>query len=812
MVGSGGEAALQHYLQGWASTRVRMFFGDTGSQAPPVRDLTESFADGKLLLAILSSVDSRRFPYAPVSSATSNCRAVVQDCWSAFKTGKLLDPDELVSGHCAAWQHPRTMTLYLAELHATAFPAPLKYPPAGGQSDAPNARATNTSSRSAIDSSVSGSTGEGGLVASAQVTLDSLKRLTETREDRRAERNAERQSRKEFKGGSHAFSDRLASLREIVSSAQGESATSEGRASSSRPSRSATSHGSRAKNRPLSRSPPPPSVREDGPVEFSAQPPAPSSSSSMASFVMDYRESQLMAASRLSRSSSHRPSSHRSGSGGGGGSRSRSGRSASQGKVGYGSYGGGGGGFDEGDDDDAVSTSSFGSCSVLDDNSGAATESPQAVALKHKLFAGWLNALLLAKHGPPTALPPVAASQRRGLPPQPPRPPPQQHLDAATLVEQATDAKLLLKVLEALLDVSFSQTTVLAQGGDNAAKLANMTIVLRLIKKELKPFVKVRSTVQKDVLNGKAATVLNLLWCMMGARLVKQLRAAGCRVERVSELPSCVLHWCNGCLDTVNPMGGAILTSEAGMARKALLEELGLPGDLVGEVSGESWVTGKLLLHLLVRAGARKKSLGGSAAAGDSDDDDDALQAMAASSSGGGGSTQILSRDLNEWRDLLNPRYAGTGAAAGSKVAVWAAAIGALSKGAFKSIPEGVLDAQLDCLVVWKSPHAMTLLLAGLLVAAGPKLPNVPDFLPGAHEVSRLFRHLFFLLLVYFLAHRSCLHLFQRAFQNLVHIELLLFSLTCMPVSLSPGAVRTCTSRESCLRTTRPWVGLLLLF
>ena len=750
---SGGEAALQHYLQGWVSTRVRMFFGDTVSQAPPIHDLTQSFADGKLLLAVLSSVDSRRFPFAPVSSATSNCRAVVQDCWSAFKTAKLLDPDELVSGHCAAWQHPRTMTLYLAELHATAFPAPLKYPPAGAEVVAPSVPASNhrsSSSRSAIDSSVSGSTGEGGLVASAQVTLDSLKRLTETREDRRAERNAERQSRKEFKSGSHAFSDRLASLREIVSSAQGESATGESRtntSSSSRPSRSATSHGSRANNRPLSRSPPPPSVREDGPVEFSAQPAAPSSSSSMASFVMDYRESQLMATSRLSRSSSHRPSTNRSGSGGGnGGSRSRSGRSASQGKASYGGYGGGS--FDEGDDDDAVSTSSFGSCSVLDDNSGAATESPQAVALKHKLFAGWLNALLLAKHGPPTAPPPPVAaganSQRRGLPPQPPRPPPQQHLDAATLVEQATDAKLLLKVLEALLDVSFSQTTVLAQGVDNAARLANMTIVLRLIKKELKPFVKVRSTVQKDVLNGKATTVLNLLWCMMGARLVKQLRAAGCRVERVSELPSCVLHWCNGCLDTVSPMNGSILTSEAGVARKALLEELGLPGDTVGEVSGESWVTGKLLLHLLLRAGARKKSLGGSAPAGE--DDDDALYqgAMAASSSsgGGGGNTQVLSRDLNEWRDLLNPRFAGAGAAAGSKVAVWAAAIGALSKGAFKSIPEGVLDAQLDCLVVWKSPHAMTLLLAGLLVAAGPKLPNVPDFLPGPHGVRRLFSHL----------------------------------------------------------------------
>jgi len=102
----------------------------------------------------------------------------------------------------------------------------------------------------------------------------------------------------------------------------------------------------------------------------------------------------------------------------------------------------------------------------------------------------------------------------------------------------------------------------------------------------------------------------------------------------------------------------------------------------------------------------------------------------------------VLSRDLNEWRDLLNPRFAGAGAAAGSKVAVWAAAIGALSKGAFKSIPEGVLDAQLDCLVVWKSPHAMTLLLAGLLVAAGPKLPNVPDFLPGPHGVRWLFSHL----------------------------------------------------------------------
>jgi hypothetical protein len=46
-------------------------------------------------------------------------------------------------------------------------------------------------------------------------------------------------------------------------------------------------------------------------------------------------------------------------------------------------------------------------------------------------------------------------------------------------------------------------------------------------------------------------------------------------------------------------------------------------------------------------------------------------------------------------------------------------------------LPDGCLDAQLDCLVVWKSPIAMTLLLAELMLAAGPRLAGVPDFLAG---------------------------------------------------------------------------------
>lgn len=41
----------------------------------------------------------------------------------------------------------------------------------------------------------------------------------------------------------------------------------------------------------------------------------------------------------------------------------------------------------------------------------------------------------------------------------------------------------------------------------------------------------------------KAHTVLNLLWCMIGASLVKRLQRAGSKIERVSQLEAAALHW-----------------------------------------------------------------------------------------------------------------------------------------------------------------------------------------------------------------------------------------------------------------------------
>ena len=53
-----------------------------------------------------------------------------------------------------------------------------------------------------------------------------------------------------------------------------------------------------------------------------------------------------------------------------------------------------------------------------------------------------------------------------------------------------------------------------------------------------------------------------------------------------------------------------------------------------------------------------------------------------------------------------------------------------MSGKSFRALPEGALDAaQGDCLVVWKSPMAMTLLLVELMLAGGTA--NTPsDFMP----------------------------------------------------------------------------------
>jgi len=75
---SGGEAALSHHVLGWAKARA-------GLARPPghagVEDLTGAFADGSALLAILASVDGRRFPYRPSASTATNFRAAVHDAY-----------------------------------------------------------------------------------------------------------------------------------------------------------------------------------------------------------------------------------------------------------------------------------------------------------------------------------------------------------------------------------------------------------------------------------------------------------------------------------------------------------------------------------------------------------------------------------------------------------------------------------------------------------------------------------------------------------------------------------------------------------
>jgi hypothetical protein len=53
-----------------------------------VNNLTSSFADGRAVLALLASVDGRKFPYRPATNATSNFRAAVHDAYQVlFKWG-----------------------------------------------------------------------------------------------------------------------------------------------------------------------------------------------------------------------------------------------------------------------------------------------------------------------------------------------------------------------------------------------------------------------------------------------------------------------------------------------------------------------------------------------------------------------------------------------------------------------------------------------------------------------------------------------------------------------------------------------------
>lgn len=86
-------------------------------------------------------------------------------------------------------------------------------------------------------------------------------------------------------------------------------------------------------------------------------------------------------------------------------------------------------------------------------------------------------------------------------------------------------------------------------------------------------------------------------------------------------------------------------------------------------------MNGRLLLHLMLKTGLLKKS----------------------KETG----KEVLQKDLNEWKRLL---VEGNH----SKVACWTAVLSGLAR-CFKAMPEALLDAQLDCLVIWKSPQVISL-------------------------------------------------------------------------------------------------------
>ena len=563
------------------------------------------------------------------------------------------------------------MTLYLAEMKSKMFP-PAPTPEDDERNAASSTRGGGSplldryEKQAAHRARSPGLGGSGDARAESAAAVETLKKVGAARSS--SQRGADDRRTGGSGRGRGDFNDRLARMREMVHNATGGGggfdSTSTDRRLGSRAESRAESRGRRDHRR--ERTPPPPMPTIASPRAVDHRAPAAErdhggdsvgggggsslgASTSMASFVMDYRESQLIR-------TSYRRTGSRSGS---------TSRRSGQGRQ-YAATGGYGGGGSEVDNDDNCSESSFGSCSVLDDGATAA-ESPQAAALRHKFFTGWLNRSLAARFA-------GDAGFNGWLMPQ-------------SLVDQASDARMLLTLMESLMGQRYDKQ--LAVGSEHTARLANMTIVLRLIKKELRPFCKVRSTVQRDLLNRKPTTVLNLLWCMVGAHLVRKLQKQGASLERVSELPQLALHW------------AAALTEGSSAA---LLDDLGV--DRLDDVSGEAWMNGKLLLHLMTKVGQAKRdrvdTKGGPAAKGDA----------------------LPLRDLNEWKRLVADSF-GT-----SKVAVWSAALNGLAVH-FKAMPEGLLDAQLDCLVVWKSSHVMTLLLAELMVAAGgPKVPGAKDFKP----------------------------------------------------------------------------------
>ena len=311
----------------------------------------------------------------------------------------------------------------------------------------------------------------------------------------------------------------------------------------------------------------------------------------------------------------------------------------------------------------------------------------------------------------------------------------------------------------------------MAQSSGATAQLANLTIVLRLIKKELRPYVSVRSTVQRELLRGlqdqpgssmgglglggaagvragggrvsrsvspfndaasvasagsgvggggaslikTTHTVLNLLWCMIGASLVRRLRLAGSRIERVSQLGSCALHWAKfharkaatcssssaatamASSSSSSPpsgggggskrSGGRGTGQRTGSGDSVLLapdegdlclaeEEV----EVLEDICGEAWMSGRLLLALLVRSGVAKRAsaktqqqVGGSGAFSKDGDVFFRSSAAAATNSNPG----VTTVEMNEWKRLLASSKIvqdADGFSGGSKVACWAAA------------------------------------------------------------------------------------------------------------------------------------------
>ena len=208
-----------------------------------------------------------------------------------------------------------------------------------------------------------------------------------------------------------------------------------------------------------------------------------------------------------------------------------------------------------------------------------------SVSFSFQVFASWLNSIIASTEAPPT--------QTLKLYPD-------------TLVTEAANPHVIYMLLEALWGKRFHKRCAttparrklpaawgelrrahrcptlttslhpssLSTSEDQASRLANLSIVLRLVKRTLQPYVKIRSSVQRDLLSFKPSTVLHLLWNMIAANHVREL----CQQQqitdkiKVKELPQYTLDW-----------AGDTLASQP-----AELRDLAVVQDLT-----DSWLTGK---------------------------------------------------------------------------------------------------------------------------------------------------------------------------------------------------------------------------